>query len=321
MKAIILPRYGSPDVLELREVEKPVPTEGRVVVKVHASSVNPVDFHGMRGGMVRFLGQGLRGPKESRFGSDFAGVVEAVGSGVKRLKPGDEVFGVCPGGFAEYASAREDRVALKPSGVTFEEAAAVPVAGITALQALRDRGRIRAGQRVLINGASGGVGTFAVQIAKSFGAEVTAVCSTRKLDQARSIGADYVLDYTKEDFTSNGQRYDLICDVASSRSVLGYGRSLKPGGTCVIVGFSSRLFLRLFGVLILGPLASRGGKKVGFMGIAKVTPEDLSVLAGLLRARKVVPVIEKSYPLAEVPEAIRYLEEGHASGKIVINVD
>ena len=319
MKAFFCERYGPPEVLQLKEAEKPAPTEGRILVKIKAASVNPVDWHGMRGSpfLIRF-GGGLRRPKDARFGTDFAGVVEAVGSGATAFKPGDEVFGVCPGALAEYGSAREDRVALKPSNVSFEEAAAVPVAGITALQALRDRGRIQAGRQVLINGASGGVGTFAVQIAKSFGTEVTAVCSPRNLERAGAIGANHVVDYTKDDFTKSGLRYDLICDVACTRSAFAYGRALKPGGVCVIVGVVNTARLPLN--LALGPAASRGGKKVGFMGIAKVTSKDLSFLGELLGAKKIAPVVDRRYAFSDTAEAVGYLEEGHAQGKVVIAV-
>lgn len=318
MKAIICEHYGPPEVLQLREVERPVPPDDRALVKVHASSVNPLDFHMMRGGIIRFMGNGLIKPKDSRFGRDFAGVVESVGSKVAGLKPGDEVFGICPGALAEYACCREDRVALKPANVTFEEAAAVPVAGTTALQGLRDTGGIRSGQRVLVNGASGGVGTFAVQIAKSYGTEVTAVCSTTKVDQARTIGADHVVDYTKEDFTKNGEQYDLICDVASTRSPFAYRRSLKSGGRCVIIGMPNLMMLPVNAVL--APLASGGGKKVGGMGIAKITGPDMGFLAGLLESKKVRPAIDRRYPLSETPEAIRYIEEGHARGKVVVTI-
>ena len=318
MKAIIRERYGSADVLQLREVGKPVPPDDRVLVKIHAASVNPTDYHDMTGGLTRFMGGGLGKPKQPRFGTDFAGVVEAVGIKVTKLKPGDEVFGICPGALAEYGCALEDRVALKPANISFEEAAAVPVAGITALQGLRDKGGIHSGQKVLVNGASGGVGTFAVQIAKTYGTEVTAVCSTGKMDRASSIGADHVIDYTKEDFTKNGQRYDLICDVASTRSPFAYRGSLSPGGVCVIIGMPNLARLPL--TFILSPLSSRGGKKVGFMGIAKVTGADLGVLAGLLEAKKVKPVIEKRYSLGETAEAVKYLQEGHAKGKIVVTV-
>jgi NADPH:quinone reductase-like Zn-dependent oxidoreductase len=324
MKAIILARYGSPDVLQLKEVEKPVPGEGQVLVRVRAASANPLDWHHMRGApfLVR-LGEGLRRPKDQRLGADIAGRVEAVGSNVtseqQQFHPGDEVFGVCAGAFAEYALARESRLALKPANISFEDAAAVPVAAITALQGLRDKGRIKPGQKVLVNGASGGVGTFAVQLAKWFGAEVTGVCSTRNQDVVRSLGADHVIDYTKEDFTRNGQQYDLICDVASNRSVSDCRRALRPQGICVIVGFSS--VSRLFEHVVLGALTSAmGSKKIGFMGVAKVNPKDLVFLKELIEAGKVVPVIDRRYPLGETADAIRYLEGGHARGKVVITV-
>jgi NADPH:quinone reductase-like Zn-dependent oxidoreductase len=319
MKAIVRTRYGSPDVLQLKEVEKPVLDDGRVLVEIHAASANPADYHVMRGGLARLFA-GLRKPRNPGLGTDIAGRVETVGNNVTQFQPGDEVFGGCVGGFAEYASVREDRLALKPANVSFEEAAAVPVAATTALQGLRDKGKIQPGQKILVNGASGGVGTFAVQIAKSFGAEVTGVCSTRNLDTVRSIGADHVIDYTQEDFTRNGERYDLICDVASNRSLLDYKRALRPQGACVIVGFST--LPRLFEHTVLGPLVSKtGNKKIGIMGIAKLNQKDLVFLKELLEARKVVPVIDRRYPLSETAEAIRYLEEGHARGKVVITVD
>ena len=324
MKAIRCTRYGPPDVLQLQDVEKPVPGDGRVLVEVRAASVNPSDWHSVHGGIARVFGNGLRKPKDPRVGTDIAGQVEAVGARVSRFKPGDEVFGACPGGLAEYATAREDRLAFKPADVSFEQAAAVPVAATTALQGLRDKGKIRAGQRVLVNGASGGVGTFAVQIAKSFGTEVTGVCSPRNLDAARSIGADHVIDYTREDFARNGQQYDLIFDVVGNHSVSAYKRALTPGGSCVIAGFGfpSLSLARLLGQLILGPVRSRmGDKKVGFMGIAKFNPKDLDYLGGLLDAGKVVPVIDRRYPLRETAEAFRYLGEGHARGKVVVTVD
>jgi NADPH:quinone reductase-like Zn-dependent oxidoreductase len=320
MRAIVCTRYGSPDVLQLKEVEKPAPTEGRVLVKVHAASANPVEWHTMRGKpfLVRFS-EGLRKPKDPRLGTDIAGRVEAVGSNVTQFKLGDEVFGTCPGGFAEYASAREDRLALKPTNRSFEESAAVPVAAFTALQGLRDSGRIRVGQEVLVNGASGGVGTFAVQIAKSFGTEVTGVCSTRNLEMVRSIGADHVIDYTREDFTRDGPRYDLIYDAVGNRSVSAYKRALRPQGTCVIAGFSG--LSRLFQHLIVGRLMSMtGNKKIGLMGLAKPNQKDLLIIKGLLEAGKVVPVIDRRYPLGETADAIRYLEAGHARGKVVISV-
>ncbi len=267
---------------------------------------------------------GIRKPKDPRIGTDIAGRVEAVGNNVTQFKPGDEVFGVCPGGFAEYGSAREDRLALKPANISFEQAAAIPVAAFTALQGLRDKGHIQSGQKVLVNGASGGVGTFAVQIAKSFGAEVTGVCSTRNLDMVRSIGADHVIDYTQEDFTRNGQRYDLICDAVGNHSVSDYKRALVPGGTCVILGFSG--MSRLLGNAILGALSSKtGNKKIGMM-IAKTNQKDLVVMKELIETGKVVPVIDRSYPLSETAEAIRHLEgkghaPGHARGKVIITME
>jgi len=268
--------------------------------------------------LVRFS-EGLRKPKDPRLGTDIAGRVEAVGSNATQFQLGDEVFGTCPGGFAEYASAREDRLALKPTNRSFEESAAVPVAAFTALQGLRDSGRIRAGQEVLVNGASGGVGTFAVQIAKSFGTEVTGVCSTRNLEMVRSIGADHIIDYTREDFTRDGPRYYLIYDAVGNRSVSAYKRALRPQGTCVIAGFSG--LSRLFQHLIVGRLMSMtGNKKIGLMGLAKPNQKDLLIMKGLLEAGKVVPVIDRRYPLGETAEAIRYLEAGHARGKVVISV-
>jgi NADPH:quinone reductase-like Zn-dependent oxidoreductase len=321
MKAIVYYKYGSPDVLKCEEIEKPIPGDNEVLIRVHAASANPADWHLMRGApfIARFEG-GLRKPKDPRLGADIAGQIEAVGNNVTQFKPGDEVFGAFTGGFAEYASVPENRLALKPANISFEEAAAVPVAAITALQGLRDKGHIQPGQKVLVNGASGGVGTFAVQIARSYGTEVTGVCSTRNLDMVRSIGADQVIDYTHEDFIKNGQRYDLIYDAVGNRSVSDYKRALNPGGTCVIAGFQN--LPRLFEHVVLGPLRSKtGNKKVGLMGIAKINQKDLVVLKELLEAGKVVPVIDRCYPLSEVAEAIRYLEAGHARGKVVITVE
>jgi NADPH:quinone reductase-like Zn-dependent oxidoreductase len=321
MKAIVYTQYGPPNVLQLKEVEQPVPNDGEILVKIHAASANPLDWHLMRGApfLARLAG-GLRKPKDPRLGADLAGRVEAVGTNITQFQPGDEVFGAWTGSFAEYASVPENRVALKPTKSSFEEAAAIPVAAITALQGLRDKGQIQSGQKVLVNGASGGVGTFAVQIAKSLGTEVTGVCSTRNLDLVRSIGADHVIDYTQEDFTKNGQHYDLIYDAVGNRSVSDYKRALNPNGTCVIAGFSS--LPRLFEHMVLGPLRSKtGNKKVGLMGIAKMNQKDLVYVKELVEAGKVVPVIERRYPLRETAEAIQYLEEGHARGKVVIAVD
>jgi len=324
MKAIIYTQYGSPDVLQFKDIEKPTPKDDEVLVKIHAASVNPLDWHLMRAEpFLARLEAGLFKPKNPRLGADIAGRVEAVGKGVTQFQPGDEVFGDIwlsgLGGFAEYGSVHEDSLVLKPPHISFEEADAVPVAALTALQGLRDKGQIRAGQKVLINGASGGVGTFAVQIAKSFGAEVTGVCSTRNMDMVRSIGADHVIDYTREDFTQNGQQYDLIYCAVGNRSISDYKRALKPQGTCVIVGFTTLRLL--FEHMILGPRRSQaGGKRVGLSGTVKPNQKDLTVVKELLEARKIVPVIDKCYALNETAEAIRYLETGRARGKVVITV-
>jgi NADPH:quinone reductase-like Zn-dependent oxidoreductase len=317
MKAIVYTEYGSPDVLQFKDVEKPAPTDNEVLVKVHAASANPADWHLMRAEpFLARLANGLLKPKNTKLGADVAGQVEAVGSNVTQLQVGDDVFGEMPlnelGGFAEYVCAPEELLTLKPAKITFEQAAAVPLAAFTALQGLRDKGQIQPGQRVLINGASGGVGTFAVQIAKSFGTEVTGVCSTRNLDMVRSIGADYVIDYTQEDFTQTGQRYDLIFDAVGNRSVSDYKRALSHNGICSVAGFTS--LSRLFQIVLLG------GKKVGMMKTAKANKEDLVFIKELLEAGKVVPVIDRCYPLAETAEAIRYLETGHARGKVVITM-
>src|SRR6266705_3117435 len=319
MKAILLTQYGSPDVLQFKEVEKPVPRDGEILVKIHAASANPLDWHLMRGApfLARLAG-GLRKPKDPRLGADFAGRVEAVGNNVTQFQPGDEVFGAWTGSFAEYASVPENALALKPTRLTFEEAATVPVSAATALQGLRDKGHIQPGQKVLINGASGGVGTFAVQIAKSFGTEVTAVCSTRNVDMLRSIGADQVIDYTQEDFTQNGQRYDLILAANGYHPISAYQRALSPQGIYVMTGGP---MAQMFQAMLLGPWLSRNGsQKMGNL-LAKPNQKDLVFVKELLEAGKVVPVIDRRYTLREVPEAIRYLEEGHAKGKVVITVE
>jgi len=319
MKAVACPSYGPPDVLELTEIEKPTPKDDEVLVEVHAASVNAADWHIMRGkpSMMRLMGVGLLKPKNRILGSDIAGRVEAVGRNVKRFKPGDEVFGNTPGGFAEYVCAREDALVSKPANISFEEAAAVPLAAVTALQGLR-KGRIGPGQKVLINGASGGVGTFAVQIAKSFGAEVTAVCSTRNLEQARSIGADHVIDYTQEDFTKSGQHYDLILAAGGYHWISDYKRALSPKGIYVMTGGS---MAQLFQAMLLGPwMSMTGSKKMGNI-MARTNQEDLVFLKELLEAGKIMPVIERRYALSQVPEAIRYLEEGHARGKLVVTLE
>jgi len=323
MKAIVYEKYGPPDVLQLKEVEKPTPKDDEVLIKVHAASANPLDWHLMRGKpFLVHLTEGLLKPKKKILGADVAGQVEEVGRNVKQFQPGDEVFGGSfnLGAFAEYVCVPEDGAVLKPGSVTFEEAAAVPVAALTAVQGLRDKGQIQSGQKVLINGASGGVGTFAVQIAKSFGAEVTGVCSTRNLDMVRSIGADHVIDYTQEDFTKNGQTYDLIYCAVGNRSAADYKRALNPNGICVVAGFTTMSHM-LFQVLFLGGWVSMtGSKKIGAMGTVTPNKEDLVVIKELLETGKVVPVIDRRYPLSETTEAIRYLEEGHAQGKVVIAV-
>jgi NADPH:quinone reductase-like Zn-dependent oxidoreductase len=322
VKAIVHTKYGPPDVLQLTEVEKPTPQDDEVLIKVHAAAANAADWHLLRGDpfIVRLM-LGLLKPKNEILGADVAGRVEAVGRNVKQFQPGDEVFGDLSGcgwgGFAEYVCASENALALKPANITFEEAAAVPMAAVTALQGLRDKGQIQSRQKVLINGASGGVGTFAVQIAKAFGAEVTAVCSTRNLDMARSVGADHVIDYTQEDFAQNGQCYDLILAANGHRSILAYKRALCPTGIYVMTGGSGA---QMFQAMLLGPVISMvGSKKMGNL-LMKPNRKDLVFMKELLEAGKVAPVIDRCYPLSEVPEAIRYLEAGHARGKVVIDI-
>jgi len=320
MRAIVCTGYGPPDVLRLREMEKPGPKEDQVLVEVHAASINAMDYRVRTGRplLLRPMMGGLRRPKDSRVGSDVAGRVEAVGENVKRFRPGDEVFGCARGAFAEYALARESYLALKPVNSSFEAAAAVPVAALTALQGLRGGGGIRAGQRVLIQGASGGVGTFAIQLARSFGANVTAVCSTRNLEMARSIGAAHVIDYTKEDFTRAEQRYDLIFAVNGYHSLWAYRRVLPPGGTYVCAGGTLPQILQ---AMLLGSLMSRkGNRRMRSMGIARVNEDDLVHLGELLEAGKIAPVIDRRYLLDDVVEAFRYVEDTHAQGKIVIVV-
>lgn len=324
MKAITYAAYGPPEVLRLAEVEKPSPKEGEVLVRVRAASVNPIDCHFMRGQplFVRPMVGGLLRPRSGRLGVDVAGHVEAVGQGVTRFKPGDEVFGACRGAFAEHACAREDRLAHKPEQASFEAAAAVPVAATSALQGLRDHGRIRPGHRVLVEGASGGVGTFAVQIAKAHGAEVTAVCSTANLERARSLGADRVVDYTREDFARGPERYDLILGANAYHTALEYRRALERGGVFVGVGGGGSQSLPgiLAEMLFQWAVSQVGGKRLcGFL--AKLNAEDLAVLGDLLATGAILPVIDRRYPLDGVAEAIRYLEEGHARGKVIITVD
>jgi len=325
MKAIVNHEYGSPDVLKLEEVEKPIPTDNEVLIEVHAASLNKGDWYALSGKpfMVRLSPGGLQKPKIKILGGDVAGRVEAVGKNVKQFQAGDEVFGDISGSgmgaFAEYVSAPENVLAQKPDNLSFEEAAAVPTSAVAALQGIRDTGEIQPGGKVLINGASGGVGTYAVQIAKSYGTEVTAVCSTGKIDMVRSIGADHVIDYTKEDFTQNGQHYDLIIGVNGYHSLSDYKRALSSEGTYVCIGGP---IPHIFASLLLGPLMSKkGGKKIRGMGSVRINQKDLVVMKELLEAGKVVPVIDRRYPLHETPEAFRYLGGGHAKGKIVITVE
>jgi NADPH:quinone reductase-like Zn-dependent oxidoreductase len=321
MKAIVRTQYGPPDVLQFTEVEKPTPKDNEVLIKLYAASVNPLDLFSLRGAPLVRLIPGLRTPKHQVLGCDIAGRVEAIGGHVKQFHPGDEVFGVtgfAGGGFAEYACAPEDKLALKPASSSFEDAAATPIAAITALQGLRDKGRIQRGHKVLVDGASGGVGTFAVQIAKSFGAEVTAVCSTRNVDTARSIGADHVIDYTREDFTKSGQRYDLILGANAHHSIFDYRRALSQDGIYVIAGGG---LPQIFQGMLLAPLLSRIGSKKTCFFIANINQKDLVFLKDLLEAGKVVPVIDRRYPLSDAAEALRYLEERHAQGKIVLTVE
>jgi NADPH:quinone reductase-like Zn-dependent oxidoreductase len=322
MKAIVHHKYGAPDVLEPRDVDEPALTDDGVLVRVRASSVNPAEWFAVTGRpYVARPAMGLLRPKDAVLGADFAGTVEAVGSAVTELRPGDAVFGgSSSGAFAEYVCVRK-AVVPKPANLTFEQAAVVPTAAVTALQGLRDKGRIRPGQKVLVNGASGGVGTFAVQLAKVFGAEVTGVCSTSKVDLVRSLGADHVIDYTREDFTRSGQRYDLLLDVAGSRSWRECRRVLDHKATLVLIGGpKANRWLGPLGHIAGVRLASlRASQKVVFF-VAKFNREDFVVLRELLEAGKVTPVIDRRYALSELPEALRYLGEGHARGKVVITV-
>jgi NADPH:quinone reductase-like Zn-dependent oxidoreductase len=324
MKGIVHRCYGSPDVVRYEDLPKPTPTDEEVLVRVRAASVNPLDWHYLEGTpyLVRIDG-GFGKPENPRLGVDFAGTVEAVGSKVTRFKPGDAVFGGKFGAFAQYVTVREERaIAAKPDNISFEQAASAPIAALTALQALRDKGHIRAGQKVLINGASGGVGTFAVQIAKSLGAEVTGVCSTRNVDLVRSLGADHVIDYTREDFTKGAERYDLIVDNVGTHSVLEYKRVLNPDGNYVMIG--SAATGHWFGWLetpaeawVLSPFMSQ---KFGMM-LAELNKDDLATLGTLMQSGKVTPFIDRTYKLSEAAEALRYLEKGHARGKVVLTVE
>jgi NADPH:quinone reductase-like Zn-dependent oxidoreductase len=336
MKAIVYTQHGPPDVLRFQEVATPAPADHEVLIKLCAASVNPLD-RGVLAGVPAFarlivslifrvrmpkpkvFGADSEGRPERILGSDIAGRVEAIGRQVKEFQPGDEVFGgnlFAGGGFAEYVCADEDKLALKPANISFEEAAAVPIAAVTALQGLRDKGRIERGHKVLVDGASGGVGTFAVQIAKAFGAEVTAVCSARNVDAARSIGADHVIDYTRENFTKSGQRYHLILGANAYHSFFDYRRALTPDGTFVWAG--GKVSLQ---ALMLGPLLSLFGRKKTRTFLANLNRKDLVFLKDLLEAGKIVPVIDRRYPLRDTAEALRYLAEGHARGKIVLTAE
>jgi len=325
MKAILSCEYGAEN-LHLRDIEKPTPADNEVLVRVRAASVNPVDGHMIRGSWLGRAMSGLRKPKNTRFGTDFAGVVEAVGKDVTDFKSGDEVFGAKNGAVAEYICVKADRaIVMKPSDITFEQAGSVGVAGLTALQGLRDKGRIQAGQKVLINGASGGVGTFAVQIARTYGADVTAVCSTRNIDLVKSLGADHVIDYTKEDFTKTDQHYDMIYDLVGNHSFSERRRILKPNGICVLAGIGGagvhpetmgrivRNFWNAF-------LSNFSNQKFVFY-IAKLTKDDFGVLRDLMQSGKVSPVIDRTYNLDQTADAVRYMEEGHARGKVVVTID
>jgi len=325
MRAIVYRTYGSPDVLKLEDVQKPVPQDDEVLIKVSAASVNAGDWaHLLRGKpfLLRLMGFGLLKPKHTILGSDIAGRVEVVGRNVTQFQPGDEVFGNTAasgfGGFAEYVSVPENALVLKPTTLSFEEAAAVPQAALTALQGLRDKGHIKPGQKVLIYGAGGGVGMFAVQIARAFGAEVTAVCSTGNLDRVRSIGADSVIDYTQEDFTRNGQKYDLILAVNGYHSISDYKRALNPEGVYVMTGGSNA---QLFQAMLLGPLISRTGRQKMGNSAHRPNQKDLICMKELLEAGKVTPVIDRRFPLSDVADALRYLEAGHAQGKVVITME
>jgi NADPH:quinone reductase-like Zn-dependent oxidoreductase len=320
MKATVYTKYGPPDVVQIMDVDKPVPNDGEVLIKVRAASVNPYDWHFMRGlPYVLRLMAGMRKPKDTRLGADVAGQVEAIGRNVTHFSTGDEVFGTCRGAFAQYARASESTLVMKPKNVTFEQAASAPIAALTALQGLRDKGHIQPGQRVLINGAAGGVGTFAVQIAKAFGADVTGVCSTRNVEMVQSIGANQVVDYTREDFTKSGQGYDIILDAVGNRSLSACRRVLNPKGILVMAGGTAGRWM--IGPLTRGIRASVVSRFVRqqMVGIlAKSNQQDLTVLGELMATGKVTPVIDRRYSLSKVPEAILYLEAGHARGKVVI---
>jgi NADPH:quinone reductase-like Zn-dependent oxidoreductase len=327
MKAVVYTDYGSPDVLQIREIKKPAPNNDQVLVKVRAVSINPLDWHFIEGRpyIMRGMMGGMRKPKNPRLGVDYSGTVEAVGKNVTQFKPGDEVFGNKIGAFAEYLCPRADRaVAMKPANITFEQAAGIPVAGLTALQGLRDHGKVQPGQKVLINGASGGVGTFAVQIAKNLGAEVTGVCSGRNADMVRSLGADHVIDYTKEDFTKSDERYDVILDNVGTQPLSGFRRVLKPNGILVMVGGGGPNdgkwvgpMARPIKAMLMSPFTSQ---KMGMM-LAEPNQKDLNLVAEMMESGKLKSVIDRTYPLSQIREAMTYLEQGHARGKVIITLE
>jgi NADPH:quinone reductase-like Zn-dependent oxidoreductase len=325
MKAITSCEYGV-DNLKLQEIEKPAPADNEILVKVRAASINPVDGHMIRGSWLMRPMNGMRKPRNTRFGTDFSGIIEAIGKDVTNFKPGDEVFGAKNGAVADYICVKADRaIVMKPTNISFEQAGSVAVAGLTALQGLRDKGRIQTGQKVLINGASGGVGTFAVQIAKSFGAEVTGVCSTRNVDLVKSIGADQVIDYTREDFAKTDQRYDMIYDLVGNHSFSERRQILTPNGICVLAGIGGAGFHPESGGRILGnfktAFQSKFTSQKFVFYIAKLTKDDLNVLRDLMQSGKVAPVIDRTYKISETQDAVRYLEEGHARGKVVITTE
>jgi NADPH:quinone reductase-like Zn-dependent oxidoreductase len=327
MKAVVQCEYGKPDVLQVRDIEKPIPDDTQILVRVRAAALNPLDGHMLRGGWPMRPMTGLRKPKDTRVGVDYAGVVEAVGKNVTQFKVGDEVFGGRAGALAQYVCAKADRgVALKPPTVTFEEAGSIGVAGVTALQGLRDKGKVQPGQKVLINGASGGVGTFAVQIAKAMGAEVTGVCSTRNVDLVKSLGADHVIDYTKEDFTKGDQRYDVIFDNVQNHTFAERRRILTPNGICVLVGLGGAGWREDTGLHMLRsfttPLMSKFTSQKFTFFIAQLNHDDLAYIADLMQSGKLKPIIDRTYKsLSETPQALAYLEQGHARGKVVVDVE
>jgi NADPH:quinone reductase-like Zn-dependent oxidoreductase len=320
MKAIVYQRYGSPDVLRYEETAKPIPGDDEVLIQVCAAALNPLDWHFVRGSPygIRFM-TGLRKPRDQRLGMDVAGRVDAVGKNIKEFKAGDDVFGACRGAFADYVCTAEAALALKPANVTFEQAGCVPVAAFTALQGLRDKGHVQLGQKLLINGASGGVGTFAVQIGHWLGAEVTGVCSTRNVEMVRSLGAHHVIDYAQQDFTRSGERYDVIFDCVGNHSLLACRRVLGRRGIYIMVGAPSGRWIAPMDRVLRARMLSWFGKRVLSSIMAKSSKDNLNVIAELMRSDEVMPVIDRRYRLSEVPEAIRYLEEGHARGKIVIS--